>query len=1182
MKNPLNLFKSYFLWRLLGIIGLVCLIWFFGAEIAISGIKPLGSEKIRLMICIGIVVVWLGKILFSHWREVRRNAALLKEIQANREPILKKSVAQTPLSIQFAELDKVLKNSKLLQNKLGWFNANHHVYQLPWFVVLGSDGSGKTTALKHSGLNFPLSSLSIEHQKVLPVTRDCDWFLTDDAVLLDTAGRLSLHATQSHSKDTQDWTEFLSLLKQYRPKQPVNGVVITIGVDELLGDEAKLQELAVAIKKRAQEMHSQFNIDFPIYLTITKLDLLNGFQAFFQHLTEQERQEYLGIHFDKVNAEQSFQTTQTGLAQMVEMFRNLSLGIVSNLSTPTERAAAFIFPDEFERLSRAVVAFLTTLSKQSKFEESIKWRGIYFSSAVQKNEQLLVTSSDLYTDFQLNKKFNQAEKQNHLKSQTSLFLKNLFTDLIFNEANLAGQNKAWFARQRVVYWLSIAAITLLSVTALTLLFISYANNRAYLSGVKNRAEQLSYEIKNTKGLNFKNSIDFANRVQNVVQDSDIKDLNNPPLSYGVGLYQGQQMQKIGQDVYNRLLRDGAMPLVSQNLDDLLRNAQDGDRQFTYNALKAYLMMFDKEHFNQEFMQQWLVANLFNGETTEINQVQKEAAQKALTQVLSQPNLVFSVAYDEELVEMRRQELARVDITSVILEQTLREVLQKKSELPAVSFSSLGGVQSHLLFRRKSGMALKEPIDAIYTKEAYVKWVLPKLIQNTATSFEESSWVLRGYASNVGQTEEAIRQEIQRQYFQNYIKAWNNYLADLTLITPKSARENIQIAKLLSDKNSPLVNIIKGISENTTLNLSKQLQAEQNNVVKDWLSKTGLDINQFIELTDDNGKSGQLTKWVQDTPVDDAFTSFHALVQSEKEQPPTINGVVDAINDLYVYLIAVNVAVEKGVDLPPDDPFVKYKAEIGRLPSPFREMLDNFSTTILDKTDKVVDERLMQSLTKQLMPIAQQCEDMMAQGYPFQSTATNDVAMESFVNVFGENGIYQKFDQLTGQTASLAKVDSLETLMARNETFAERFSPLNNIQTIRRIYFNKGSDSPKFDFTLKVALLDSELESVRITYDGKSQVYSHGPIVAMNLTWPANNPQMKLDISSPTINGSGMSTTGVWSIFRLIEKGKIMRQTANTTLVEYIIKGKKVVLEFTTSLPKNPFNLNHLRTFQCVK
>lgn len=247
------------------------------------------------------------------------------------------------------------------------------------------------------------------------------------------------------------------------------------------------------------------------------------------------------------------------------------------------------------------------------------------------------------------------------------------------------------------------------------------------------------------------------------------------------------------------------------------------------------------------------------------------------------------------------------------------------------------------------------------------------------------------------------------------------------------------------------------------------------------------------------------------------------------------------------------------------------------------MLENFATVILERTDKVVDERLMSSLTKQLAPVTQQCEAMMAQGYPFQKTSVHDVAIEHFSRIFGSNGGYQKFKQLDNQVASLAKVESLDALMAKNETFANRFSSLQDIQFIQQAYFNKGIETPKFDFTIKVMLLDPKFESIRIVYDGKDQLYSHGPVVPLALSWPtqSENPQMKLEMVSSDGNTTSINTSGVWAVFKLIEKGQIIRQTGNSTVVSYTINDKKIVLEFNAQAQKNPFDLNWLRNFKCI-
>jgi type VI secretion system protein ImpL len=66
------------------------------------------------------------------------------------------------------------------------------LYELPWYVIIGAPGSGKTTALRNAGLKFPLAD-QMGEQAVRGVggTRNCDWWFTDQAVLIDTAGRFT-------------------------------------------------------------------------------------------------------------------------------------------------------------------------------------------------------------------------------------------------------------------------------------------------------------------------------------------------------------------------------------------------------------------------------------------------------------------------------------------------------------------------------------------------------------------------------------------------------------------------------------------------------------------------------------------------------------------------------------------------------------------------------------------------------------------------------------------------------------------------------------------------------------------------------------------------------------------------------------------------------------------------------
>ena len=130
-------------------------------------------------------------------------------------------------------------------------SGGSHLYELPWYVFIGAPGAGKTTALVNSGLSFPLADqFGPGAIRGVGGTRNCDWWFTDEAVLIDTAGR---YTTQdSHQEeDKAAWDGFLGLLKKSRPRRPLNGVFLAISVADLLNQSAPARaNLAASIRAR--------------------------------------------------------------------------------------------------------------------------------------------------------------------------------------------------------------------------------------------------------------------------------------------------------------------------------------------------------------------------------------------------------------------------------------------------------------------------------------------------------------------------------------------------------------------------------------------------------------------------------------------------------------------------------------------------------------------------------------------------------------------------------------------------------------------------------------------------------------------------------------------------------------------------------------------------------------------
>src|SRR6185369_4072284 len=145
------------------------------------------------------------------------------------------------LGERFARAVGMLKRRKVAGRKpwLSALSGRPYVYQLPWYVIIGAPGAGKTTALANSGLEFPLASrLGKKVIRGVGGTRNCDWWFASDAVLLDTAGRYTTQDSHQ-AADRAAWLGFLKLLVRYRPGQPINGVLLTVSVSDLLNADAR-------------------------------------------------------------------------------------------------------------------------------------------------------------------------------------------------------------------------------------------------------------------------------------------------------------------------------------------------------------------------------------------------------------------------------------------------------------------------------------------------------------------------------------------------------------------------------------------------------------------------------------------------------------------------------------------------------------------------------------------------------------------------------------------------------------------------------------------------------------------------------------------------------------------------------------------------------------------------------
>ena len=290
--HPGRLIQNRWIRTFLAVAALSIMIWLFGPLIGFGQAHPLDSEFMRLLAIAVLVVLWVIINLTHSLRAARKEKDLVEDV-AKPAP----DAAATESAAEVEELGKRLKDAlhTLKKAKLG---GGKKLYQLPWYMFIGPPGAGKTTALANCGLRFPLAE-NDGPQALAGVggTRNCDWWFTDEAVLIDTAGR---YTTQDSQKDVDAaaWKGFLKLLKKHRGRQPLNGVLLTISLADLSQlSDAERAAHARAMRKRVVELQEELGVRIPIYVLFTKADLIAGFVEFFDGLTREEREQVWGTTF---------------------------------------------------------------------------------------------------------------------------------------------------------------------------------------------------------------------------------------------------------------------------------------------------------------------------------------------------------------------------------------------------------------------------------------------------------------------------------------------------------------------------------------------------------------------------------------------------------------------------------------------------------------------------------------------------------------------------------------------------------------------------------------------------------------------------------------------------------------------------------------------------------------------
>ena len=281
-----------------GVALVALLVWFAGPLIALAGHAPLRPWWARLLL-IALIAGGVAAVHFSkRSRAKRRNAEMVTALAAEPAPDLGETEAAELSARDLQDMRERADKALALMRTARVGEGKDFVYDLPWYVIIGPPGAGKSTAIHNCGLKFPVAQeLGAAPVRGVGGTRTTEWWFTDQAVLIDTAGRYTTQDSHA-AADAKSWRGLLDLLKKHRPRQPLTGVLVAVSVPELIGrDEQAAAEHGRAVRQRINELTTAFGVRLPVYVLLTKIDLLAGFTEFFDTADAKDREQVWGHTF---------------------------------------------------------------------------------------------------------------------------------------------------------------------------------------------------------------------------------------------------------------------------------------------------------------------------------------------------------------------------------------------------------------------------------------------------------------------------------------------------------------------------------------------------------------------------------------------------------------------------------------------------------------------------------------------------------------------------------------------------------------------------------------------------------------------------------------------------------------------------------------------------------------------
>lgn len=1132
-----------------GIALLALLVWFFGPLLA-----RLQDWVPRLLIGSALLLAWaVGNLLIDR-RHAGRDAALAEGVTAD--------LSTTAATEEAAALRLRLHAGLALLRKAS--GQRGYLYERPWYAIIGPPGAGKTTALLNAGLRFPLAA-EMGQGALAGVggTRRCDWWFTDDAVLIDTAGRYTTQDSDA-AVDRAGWDAFLDLLKRTRMRQPLNGVLVAIAVGDVARASAAARAAhARAIRQRVRELETRLGVRMPLYLLFTKADLIAGFSEFFAGLDRDRRGQVWGVTFPLGAGEADpGGAFEAEFQLLVDRLGEQLIDRLQEERGPDRRALIAGFPAQVASLAQPLAAFIQEAFGGSRLDRAPFLRGVYLTSGTQEGTPLDRLAGSIARSFGLDQQRLPSLRPEHGRSY---FLVQLLRGVIFNEAMLVAQRPGQARRLQLLRVGAFAAVALATGLAVAALWQARASNGRAIADAQQALD--AYE-RTARGLPL-DPVGDADLPRLAPLLDAAAALQRPQSSiWALGFSQDEKLAAASGAVYRHALGNALLPRLVWRLETQMRGRLS-QPDFLYEATRVYLMLGGRGPLDRALVRDWMALDL-QASNPALDATTRASLLRHLDRLLAEP--LPQVELDGRLVATARGTFSRVSLAQRVYS---RIGLSKAQAIPQWRPRDALGPAGVGLFVRRSGKSMDEGVPGFFTVDGFQRALLPSLA-DAAKQVADESWVLGEQAAidpNDAQMATVARKAIGL-YEVDYIRAWDAMLADLSVAPLRSLSQAAQDLYIVASPQSPMRDLLASIARQVTLaGPGEKAGVAGQPPANDRLAAL-FGAQQLGSQQPGQPSPGQA--------VDEHFKALRDLVGSGPGAP--IDLVLKALNDLQQQLAKMAAAAVGAAAPPPgDDPTLALRAEAQRQPQPLSRWLAAMATGGAALRGGSAKQQVAASFNGADGPAAL-CALAVSGRYPFVPGSGDDVPLADFARLFAPGGLLDSFfnSQLrpyvvtTGGTWQLQQADGVAPVTPAD------LAQFQRAKSIRDSFF-AGGGTPTIHFDVTPVSVDAGTRQATLDFDGAGVVAGHTPPRTTQVTWPGANQMQNVQLTfDPPLDGGGtLAESGPWAMFRLFGRGRLQPMgSADRYRLSFRSGTREAVFELRAGSVQNPFTPGALQRFRC--